>query len=257
MSKDNNNNDNDQVNWGFKKVLPTQKEQLVTELFSSITQHYDLMNNIMSFGIHHLWKKELCNYLFNLQGSLIDVACGTGDIAFNFYRKAIKYNVTPNITMCDINYDMLMQARERAVNNNMLENICYINCNAESLPFASNSFDNFSVAFGIRNVANMASAIAEAHRVLKPGGRFVCLEFAKVDNACVRSLYDLYSFAAIPLAGKFFANNWQAYQYLVESIRTFPCQQEFCCMLTKAGFQHVKYRNLTLGIVAIYSASKL
>ncbi|BAG40076.1 ubiquinone/menaquinone biosynthesis methlytransferase UbiE [Orientia tsutsugamushi str. Ikeda] len=257
MTKNYNHNNGNKSTFGFQLVDSDKKNQLVAKVFDSVTQHYDLMNNILSLGVHYFWKQKFCNRFFDFNGSLIDVASGTGDIALTFYRKAKKCYAIPNVTICDINYNMLQKCREKAVDSNLLENIHYINCNAENLPFADNSFDNFSIAFGIRNVTNIKASLQEAYRVLKPGGQFLCLEFSKVENRYVSKLYDLYSFNLIPLIGKIVANNQQAYQYLVESIRTFPEQQDFCQIINSVGFQNVKFCNLTFGIVAIHSALKL
>ncbi len=255
MSKASNQNNN--ASFSFQLANNNIKTQFIKNVFSSVAKHYDLMNNIMSFGIHNLWKDEFCDHFFNLNGSLLDVAGGTGDIAFRFYRKAKKYNANPHITICDISYDMLEQGRNKAIDTNLLENIEYINCDAESLPFLDNSFDNFAIAFGIRNISNILISLKEAYRVLKPGGQFVCLEFSKVQNSFVSKLYDLYSFNFIPLIGKFITGDKKAYQYLIESIRVFPDQKNFCQMIEQVGFQNVKFRNLSFGVVAIHSAYKL
>ncbi|KJV55863.1 ubiquinone/menaquinone biosynthesis methyltransferase family protein [Orientia chuto str. Dubai] len=191
MTQDYNQNNDNRTTFGFQFVNKSEKKKLVADVFDSVAHRYDLMNNILSLGIHHFWKQKFCNRFLDFNGSLIDVASGTGDIALTFYRKAKQYHVAPNVTICDINYSMLQRCREKAVDNNLLENIHYINCNAEKLPFSDNSFDNFSIAFGIRNVTDITAALQEAYRVLKPGGQFLCLEFSKVENAYI-SNYTIY-----------------------------------------------------------------
>ncbi|WP_341754334.1 bifunctional demethylmenaquinone methyltransferase/2-methoxy-6-polyprenyl-1,4-benzoquinol methylase UbiE [Candidatus Tisiphia endosymbiont of Dioctria rufipes] len=252
----NNDNQSDQVNFGFSKVSVDQKRDLVKDIFSSVANKYDVMNDFMSLGIHRLWKDEFVRQIPNLKSNILDVASGTGDIAFKIIKRASAKNVLVQLTMCDINHDMLEVARHKAIDSNILQGLEYVVADAENLPFPDNSFDYYTIAFGIRNVAKIDNALKEAYRVLKPGGKFLCLEFSKVEFDCLKQLYQFYSFNIIPKIGKIIANNESAYQYLVESINVFPDQESFAIMLKDVGFTDVSYKNLTLGIAAIHSAYK-
>ncbi|MFN7038284.1 MAG: bifunctional demethylmenaquinone methyltransferase/2-methoxy-6-polyprenyl-1,4-benzoquinol methylase UbiE [Alphaproteobacteria bacterium] len=246
----------DKADFGFKKIDRNLKQSLVGEIFSSVASNYDLMNNLMSLGIHHLWKKEMIKELPLTQATLLDVAGGTGDISTLYYNKAKSKGNNPHITIYDINYNMLNVGRDKLINKN-IHNINFVCGNAEILPFKENHFEYFTIAFGIRNVTNIENALKEAYRVLKPGGKFVCLEFSHVNNELLSRIYDFYSFKVIPTIGKMVARNSDAYQYLVESIRKFPRQEEFVDMIANEGFKKAKYYNLTGGITAIFTAYKI
>jgi len=242
------------THFGYKEVETTEKAKLVGGVFSSVASKYDIMNDAMSLGVHRLWKDRFIKDLNPRKGSkLLDVAGGTGDIAFRFLKSAAEGAVT----VCDINPDMLLEGKKRAIDKNILQNIEWVCGDAEKLPMPSSSFDYYTIAFGIRNVTNIENAIAEAYRVLKPGGRFMCLEFSHVDNPLPGKIYDIFSFQIIPKIGKAVAGDEASYQYLVESIRKFPKQEEFAAMIKRAGFENVKYTDLSGGIVAIHSGWKV
>jgi len=266
-------NDTDETtHFGFKTVDKGSKEGLVRNVFDSVAKKYDLMNDVMSGGLHRLWKDEMIRVMRPKPGmTLLDVAGGTGDIAFRFL-KAARPRVTSNsttatspktesqaaqVTVCDINAQMLDVGRDRAIDKGILKNIEWICGNAESLAFPDHSFDAYSIAFGIRNVTNIDKALAEAYRTLKPGGRFLCLEFSKVDRPILDKIYDAYSFHLLPKFGGMITGDSESYQYLVESIRQFPPQEDFKSLIEQAGFQRVTYRNMTGGIVALHSGWKV
>jgi len=246
----------DDKNFGFEKVTSNQKRFLVDEVFSDIANKYDLMNDLMSFGVHRLWKDEFCSLIPNLGGTILDVAGGTGDIAFRIKSNAKKQNKDPHIIVCDINQEMLKVCRDKAIDKNILKKLDIIVGDAEKLPFQDNSFDYYTVAFGIRNMLSIEKALKEAYRVLKPTGKFLCLEFSKVQHDIMRPLYDLYSFNLIPTIGNFVAKNQGAYKYLAESISLFPDQEDFKTMIQTAGFSDVSYKNLTFGVAAIHHGFK-
>lgn len=248
--------DSGQTNFGFERVSFEQKKTLVNKVFSSVADKYDLMNDLMSFGLHRLWKDEFIKQISNLDSAILDVASGTGDIAFKIKERAKLYNKHPEITLCDINQEMLRIALNKAIDNNLLEGLNYVSGNAENLPFPDNSFDYYTIGFGIRNVAKIENALKSAFRVLKPGGRFLCLEFSKVSSDRLKSLYNFYSFNIIPKIGQIIAGKHGAYQYLAESINLFPDQESFATMIKEAGFNNVSYQNLTFGVCAIHSAYK-
>jgi len=249
----------DPTAFGFKTVALGDKQDLVDDVFHKVAQRYDIMNDAMSGGMHRLWKDAMVTRLApprsgNRPYEVLDVAGGTGDIAF---RIAERGNDRTKVTVCDINGEMLKVGRERAARRGLAEQVDFIQGNAEDLPFEANRFNAYTIAFGIRNVPRIDKALAEAHRVLKPGGRFLCLEFSHVDVAVLDKIYDLYSFNVIPALGKAIAGDSEPYSYLVESIRTFPKQERFAKMIRDAGFSRVDYRNLTGGTVAIHSGWKL
>jgi demethylmenaquinone methyltransferase/2-methoxy-6-polyprenyl-1,4-benzoquinol methylase len=210
----------------------------------------------MSFGVHRLWKDEFCSLIPNLAGTILDVAGGTGDIAFRIKSNAKKQNKDPHIIVCDINQEMLKVCRDKAIDKNILKKLDIIVGDAEKLPFQDNSFDYYTVAFGIRNMLSIEKTLKEAYRVLKPTGKFLCLEFSKVQHDIMRPLYDLYSFNLIPTIGNFVAKNQGAYKYLAESISLFPDQEDFKTMIQTAGFSDVSYKNLTFGVAAIHHGFK-
>ncbi len=244
-------------NFGFRKVNAQQKESLVKEVFSDVAENYDIMNDLMSLGIHRLWKDEFCSMIPNLNSKILDVAGGTGDIAFRLHKKAKKLNANSEITICDINPEMLQEAKKKAVDKNILSGIEFTVGDAMNLPFTDNSFDYYTIAFGIRNVVTIETALKEANRVLKPGGKFLCLEFSKLEHNFMQKAYDLYSFNILPFIGKHVARNQDAYKYLAESISLFPDQETFKKMIYDAGFIKADYKNLSCGIASIHYGYKV
>lgn len=246
------------VSFGFRDVAEEEKSRLVGRVFTSVAKNYDVMNDLMSLGVHRVWKQAFIDWLApSADTQLLDVAGGTGDIAFRFLDRVKPKNGSARATVCDINPEMLAVGRERAKEKDALDRVTFSAGNAEHLPFPDASFDAYTIAFGIRNVTHIDRALAEAHRVLKPGGRFLCLEFSKVENPVLEQLYELWSFRAIPAIGEFITKDRDAYQYLVESIRRFPPQRQFASMITFAGFSQVKWRDLSGGIVAMHSGWKI
>lgn len=241
------------THFGFRDVPESQKASMVREVFDTVASKYDVMNDLMSGGIHRLWKDTFINELKPRAGmKLLDVAGGTGDIAFRFLK-----NGGGSVTVCDINYEMLHVGRDRAIDHGILNNINWTVGDAQCLPLPDNSVDAYTIAFGIRNVTRIDEALSEAFRVLRPGGKFQCLEFSKVVVPGFDKLYDIYSFKLLPEIGRFVAGNREAYQYLTESIRKFPDQETFASMIRTAGFERVKYRNLSGGIAAIHSGWRI
>jgi demethylmenaquinone methyltransferase / 2-methoxy-6-polyprenyl-1,4-benzoquinol methylase len=254
MSEDLKNRDAE-TSFGFASVPESDRQGLVNKVFSKVASRYDLMNDLMSGGLHRLWKAEFINMLAPPKGgtpfALIDVAGGTGDIAFRFLDA-----VGPggSAVICDISKEMIEAGKSRAKGR---EPLTFVQGNAEALPFESGRFDAYTIAFGIRNVTHIDRALAEAFRVLKPGGRFLCLEFSSVEMPLLDTLYDAYSFNAIPRLGHLVAGDAESYRYLVESIRRFPGQERFAEMIRDAGFERAGYRNLTGGIAAIHSGWRI
>lgn len=241
--------------FGFKKVTADRKHSMVQQVFSSVANKYDLMNNLMSFGIQNWWKKQMLQYIPHAE-KLLDVAGGTGDIARLFYKREKEAGYSPQVTLCDFNVAMLQQGRNKMIDHGIAHDVTYICGDATHLPFADNEFDCYTISFGIRNVVDIKSALKEAYRVLKPGGKFICLEFSKVENQLMSGLYDLYSFNVIPKLGELVAKDRESYQYLVESIRKFPTQLQFLQMILDTGFVKSSYRNLSGGITAIHYGYK-
>lgn len=243
--------------FGFKEVNPGEKQPLVNEVFHSVAKQYDIMNDLMSGGLHRIWKNSMIAWLAppaNSNWHSLDVAGGTGDIAFRIIKASQKKART---TILDINSSMLEVGKQRAINKGLIDNLQFVEANAERLPFPDNHFNAYTIAFGIRNVPNIKQALAEAYRVLKPGGRFLCLEFSQVKLPMLDKIYNYWSFNAIPKIGELITGDMDAYQYLVESIRKFPNQQDFATLIQQANFSHVSYRNLTNGVVAMHSGWKL
>jgi 2-methoxy-6-polyprenyl-1,4-benzoquinol methylase len=254
------------IDFGFRSVRREQKQNLVRQVFSSVAPSYDIMNDLMSGGLHRLWKDRLVEMLAPFPGTKhIDVAGGTGDVAFRVLRaiqgaEGLQSNNEGSnlrkggVTVFDINPEMLEEGKKKATSLALdLDRLTWVEGSAEELPFEDNTFDSYTIAFGIRNVTNRQAALNEAYRVIKPGGRFLCLEFSKVTLPGLKEIYDEYSFRVIPEVGKLIAGDAESYRYLVESIRLFPDQEEFKRMIEDARFQMVKYENLTAGIVAIHS----
>ena len=246
------------THFGFRDVPADDKQTLVNDVFHSVARRYDLMNDLMSGGLHRAWKDALVTAVNPPRGDrpfgLVDVAGGTGDIAF---RVVAAGGPGTRVTVCDINPEMLAVGRERAIERGLDDAVAFVDGNAEALPFPDRSFDACTIAFGIRNVPRIDAALAEAYRVLKPGGRFLCLEFSTVDVPGLDTLYDLYSFNVIPALGRSVAGDADAYRYLVESIRRFPKPQAFAAMISAAGFRRVSARPLTGGVVALHSGWRL
>lgn len=241
------------THFGFRTVDENEKATLVRGVFDSVASRYDVMNDLMSAGLHRVWKHDMVSWLAPRDGmKIIDMAGGTGDIAFRMLAKA-----DCEVTVCDINQEMLKEGRNRAIDRNLLTGLSWNCVNAEELPFEDKSYDAYTIAFGIRNVTHIDKALKEAYRVLKPGGRFMCLEFSHMTNDWLQKCYDAYSFNAIPKIGQWVADDAASYQYLVESIRQFPKQDDFAAMIREAGFGNVQYRNLTGGVVAIHSGRRL
>jgi demethylmenaquinone methyltransferase/2-methoxy-6-polyprenyl-1,4-benzoquinol methylase len=246
------------THFGFRDVALDDKQTLVNDVFHSVAQRYDLMNDLMSAGLHRVWKDLMINALnpprSDAPFALLDVAGGTGDVAF---RAAKAAGFGFQATVCDINSDMLAVGRERAVARHLEHQVSFVEGNAEALEFPDRGFDAYTVAFGIRNVPRIDLALNEAFRVLKPGGRFLCLEFSTVDVPGLDRLYDLFSFKVIPQLGKAVTGDAESYQYLVESIRKFPRPPAFAEMIRAAGFSRVKFQSFSGGIVALHSGWRL
>lgn len=253
MTTDDQGHEARTTHFGFRTVHEEEKASLVRGVFDSVAPKYDLMNDLMSAGIHRLWKSAFLDWLRPRPSmTLLDVGGGTGDIAFGFRKRG----GGPAI-VCDINKEMLAVGRDRGVDRGIVSDIAWVCGDAEKLPVADSSVDAYTIAFCLRNVTHWDQAIAEAHRVLKPGGRYMCLEFSKVVVPGLREFYDLYSFNVLPVVGKMVTGDREAYQYLVESIRKFPPQEEMKAMVEAAGFRRVEVRNLSGGIAAIHSGWKL
>ncbi len=242
--------------FGFKSVSPGEKTSLVRNVFASVASKYDIMNDLMSGGMHRLWKKEFIAQIPDFSGNLLDMASGTGDIARKYYAAAKADGLKPDITACDASAEMLKEGKNKAVDNGILD-IKYQVTEAEKLPFEDGSFDYYTVAFGVRNFTDIPAALKEAYRVLKPGGKFLCLEFSHIETPILEPFYDFYSMNIIPFIGKIVANDEGSYRYLVESIRKFPQQDEFKKMIEDAGFAKVDYMNLSCGVVAIHTGYKI
>jgi demethylmenaquinone methyltransferase/2-methoxy-6-polyprenyl-1,4-benzoquinol methylase len=241
------------ASFGFRDVEAAAKPGLVKAVFDGVATRYDLMNDLMSGGLHRLWKAALVDWLAPRPGErLLDVAGGTGDVATRLAERR-GAACTPPVTVCDINLAMLNQGRDRMIDRGRLSGLVWVAGDAENLPFADATFDAYSIAFGLRNVTRIDRALAEARRVLKPGGRFACLEFSRVVVPGLDRLYDLYSFAVLPRLGAAVAGDGDAYRYLAESIRRFPAQERLAGMMAAAGFAQTAFRNLSGGIVALHT----
>lgn len=242
------------THFGFQTVEEGAKAGMVHGVFSRVASKYDIMNDLMSVGIHRLWKDAMMDWLAPRPGQrLLDVAGGTGDVAFRFLKRA----PGATATVCDMTEPMLIEGQKRAEAEDMADRLSWVVGDAMALPFEDNSFDVYTISFGIRNVTRIPDALREAYRVLRPGGRLMVLEFSQIPNDMLQWLYDRYSFNVIPVMGQIVANDRDSYQYLVESIRKFPNQDTFAAMIREAGFANVKYRNLTLGIAALHSGWKI
>ncbi|MBA84308.1 bifunctional demethylmenaquinone methyltransferase/2-methoxy-6-polyprenyl-1,4-benzoquinol methylase UbiE [Thalassobius sp. S69A] len=242
------------THFGFTEVPEHEKAGRVQGVFGSVASKYDVMNDAMSMGIHRVWKDAMMDWLAPRPNTrLLDVAGGTGDISFRYLRRAGRAHAT----VCDLTEPMLIAGRQRAEADQMADSLDWVVGDAMALPFADNSFDVYTISFGIRNVTRPQEALNEAYRVLRPGGRLMVLEFSQIPNDLMQKVYDLYSFNIIPKMGQVIANDRDSYQYLVESIRKFPDQDTFLGMVKQAGFENAKYRNLTMGIACLHSGWKV
>ncbi len=242
-------------NFGFKKVSKEEKPKLVNKVFDSVAFRYDLMNDLMSAGLHRLWKDSFIDWLAPRKNThLLDVAGGTGDIAFRFFKRT-KGQAT--VTILDRNENMLKEGKRRAIVGKIEGDLWWVCGDAMKLPFENEVFDYYTISFGIRNVLDIKRCLSEAFRVLRPGGRIMILEFSKVENPTFNKIYDAFSFNVVPRLGKLIANDAESYQYLVESIRKFPSQEKLAGLVSESGFKQVKYRNLTQGVVAMHSGWKI
>ena len=248
------------VDFGARRVPKEEKQRLVRAVFDSVTPRYDLMNDLMSGGIHRWWKDVMVAWLNPRAGQvLLDVAGGTGDIALRALPRLAppELSAPGRAVVCDASEQMLKLGRTRALDRGILAGIEWVCADAERLPSTDRSVDLYTIAFGLRNVTRIDAALTEARRVLRPGGRFMCLEFAPEIAPFLQPLYDLYSFAFVPLLGAIVTGDREAYAYLVESIRRFPRQSELTDMIARAGLGRVRFRNLTGGVAALYSAWRI
>jgi demethylmenaquinone methyltransferase/2-methoxy-6-polyprenyl-1,4-benzoquinol methylase len=242
------------THFGRETVPESEKSGRVQGVFTSVASRYDIMNDVMSGGIHRIWKDAMMDWLAPRPGQqLLDVAGGTGDISFRFIKRAGRAHAT----VLDLTEPMLVEGRKRAEAESLADSLDWVVGDAMALPFPDNSFDVYTISFGIRNVTRPQEALNEAYRVLRPGGRLMVLEFSQLPNPLMQRAYDLYSFNVIPRMGQVIAGDRDSYQYLVESIRNFPDQDTFLSMVRKAGFENAKYRNLTMGVACLHSGWKL
>jgi len=247
-----------ETSFGYRNVPEEERQTLVNRVFATVAERYDLMNDLMSGGLHRLWKDDLIAALNPPRGNkayrLLDVAGGTGDVAIRYARAS---GPRATAVLCDISPEMIEVGQRRVREAGLADRIAFAQGNAEALAFPDRTFDTYTIAFGIRNVTHIDATLAEAFRVLKTGGRFLCLEFSQVQVPILDRLYDFHSFEVIPRLGALAAGDAEPYRYLVESIRKFPSQERFAGMIRDAGFERVSYRNLTGGIAAIHSGWKL
>ena len=242
------------THFGNETVPESEKAGRVQGVFSSVASKYDIMNDVMSVGIHRIWKDAMMDWLAPRAGQrLLDVAGGTGDISFRFLKRA----GSGHATVLDLTEPMLVAGRKRAEASRMDASLDWVVGDAMALPFPDNTFDVYTISFGIRNVTRPQEALNEAFRVLRPGGRLMVLEFSQLPNPAMQAAYDAYSFNVIPGMGQLIAGDRESYQYLVESIRKFPDQETFLGMVKTAGFENAKYRSMTMGVAALHSGWKL
>ena len=238
------------THFGFRDVAPAEKTRLVHDVFASVAPKYDVMNDLMSLGVHRLWKRDFVASSGVRPGhAVLDLAGGTGDIALRIAREV---GDTGRVVLTDINGAMLARGRDRTIDEGASARIACVQVNAEAIPFPDGCFDLVTIAFGLRNVTDQPRALREMHRVLKVGGRLLVLEFSRPHGDALRALYDLYSFEVLPRLGRAVANDAESYRYLAESIRKHPAQDELAALMRDASFERVGYRNLSAGIVAIH-----
>ncbi len=243
-----------QTHFGYQTVEEDAKAGMVHRVFTRVASRYDLMNDLMSAGVHRIWKDAMMDWLAPRDGQrLLDVAGGTGDIAFRFLKRA----PGARAVVCDMTESMLIEGRRRADAEALTDRLEWVVGDAMALPFPDASFDVYTISFGIRNVTRIEQALSEAFRVLRPGGRLMVLEFSQLPNPALQWAYDRYSFNVIPAMGQVVTGDRDSYQYLVESIRRFPDQEAFAQMIRDAGFEQVKYRNLSMGVAALHSGWKI
>lgn len=250
----NDNSSNDSTHFGYQTVKTEEKESKVAGVFHSVAQQYDIMNDLMSMGIHRLWKRFTIDASGVRPGNkVLDIAGGTGDLTAKFSKLVGREG---KVILADINSSMLDVGRTKLRDKGLVQNIDYVQANAEYLPFEDNTFDIVTIAFGLRNVTNKDRALASMYRVLKPGGRLLVLEFSKPEHEIINKLYDFYSFSVLPKMGELVAKDSDSYKYLAESIRMHPDQETLKSMMEEAGFEHTSYKNLTDGIVALHKGYK-
>jgi demethylmenaquinone methyltransferase/2-methoxy-6-polyprenyl-1,4-benzoquinol methylase len=249
------NNIDNTTHFGYKDVPAGEKQAMVADVFHSVAAKYDVMNDLMSFGVHRLWKRFTIDMSgVRLGNKVLDLAGGTGDLTKKFSKIV---GPSGTVVLADINSSMLDVGRERLTNQGYVGNIEYVQANAQYLPFEDNTFDVITIAFGLRNVTDKDEALRSMFRVLKPGGRLLVLEFSQTNNPLLKKAYDLYSFTALPLMGKLVTNDSESYKYLAESIRMHPDQETLKDMMEKAGFNRVSYHNMTGGMVALHRGIKV
>lgn len=242
------------IDFGYKQVARDEKQGLVANVFNSVAKKYDIMNDVMSFGIHRLWKRYTIDCSGVRKGmKVLDIAGGTGDLTAQFSRRV---GPTGEVVLADINQAMLDVGRDKLRNMGIVDNVDYVQANAEELPFESDTFDIITIAFGLRNVTDKQKALESMFRVLKPGGRLLVLEFSKPEPPLLSQAYDFYSFNVLPKMGQLVAGDAESYQYLAESIRMHPDQETLKGMMETAGYEQVTYHNLTGGIVALHRGFK-
>jgi len=250
----NDKRSDDKTHFGYETVDTSDKQQRVAGVFHSVASQYDVMNDLMSGGIHRLWKRVTIDQSGVQKGSkVLDIAGGTGDLTWQFSQRV---GSEGQVVLADINSSMLNVGRDRLIDRGVGANVTYCQANAQSLPFPDNYFDVITIAFGLRNVTHKDQALKSMHRVLKPGGKLLVLEFSKPTNPLLSKVYDTYSFKLLPKMGEFIANDAESYRYLAESIRMHPGQAQLQQMVTDAGFSRSTYQNLTGGIVAIHTGVK-
>ena len=248
-------NDQKTTHFGFREVPASEKAKLVKAVFDSVADKYDIMNDLMSLGIHRIWKRIALQLSHVRAGEkVLDLAGGTGDMTSLFQKR-----VGPNgrVILSDINAEMLKRGRDRLIDEGVVDNVSYAQIDAEKLPFRDNQFDCVCIAFGLRNVTHKDEALRSIYRVLKPGGRAIILEFSEAQGKVFKKVYDLYSFKVLPMLGKLVANDAESYQYLAESIRMYPNQEKLKQMMLEAGFERCEYFNLTHGVVAVHRGYKV